>query len=98
LLFAWAESNPSLNWALIGDYFGRRNFAMIRGSMSFFYGWANMAAPLLAGVIWDRTGSYELALWIFTAMWLIGAAIFLVLRPPRDTGAVSGAAVARAAS
>jgi MFS family permease len=81
-LFAWVESNPSLNWALIGDYFGRHQFATIRGSMSFFYGWAQMAAPLIAGIVWDQTGSYELALWIFTGMWVVGAIIFLFLRPP----------------
>jgi nitrate/nitrite transporter NarK len=79
-LFAFAESNPSLNWALVGDYFGRRQFATIRGAMSFFYGWANMAAPLFAGVIWDRTGSYELALWIFAVMWVAGAMIFALMR------------------
>jgi MFS family permease len=92
LLYAWAESNPSLNWALIGDYFGRRSFATIRGSMSFFYGWANMAAPLVAGLLWDWTGSYEHTLWLFVAMWLVGAAIFAVLRPPGKPRVVAPAA------
>jgi MFS family permease len=81
-LFAFVEANPSLNWAMIGDYFGRHQFATIRGSMSFFYGWAQMAAPLVAGLIWDRTGSYELALWLFTGMWVVGTVIFLLIRPP----------------
>jgi MFS family permease len=81
-LLAWVESNPSLNWALIGDFFGRQQFATIRGSMSFFYGWAQMAAPLAAGFVWDRTGSYEIALWLFTGMWIVGAVIFFFLRPP----------------
>ena len=83
VVFAWVESNPALNWAMIGDYFGRSQFATIRGSMSFFYGWGQMATPLLAGIIWDQTGSYSLVLWIFTGMWIIGAAIFAVLKPPR---------------
>jgi hypothetical protein len=39
----------------------------------------------LAGLIWDRTGSYEAALWIFVTLWIIGAVIFILLRPPRDT-------------
>jgi MFS family permease len=83
VVFAWVESNPALNWAMIGDYFGRSQFATIRGSMSFFYGWGQMATPLLAGIIWDETGSYSLVLWIFAVMWVIGAAIFAVLRAPR---------------
>ena len=81
-LFAWADSSTSLNWALIGDYFGRKQFATIRGYMSFFYGWANMAAPLLAGLVWDRTESYELVLWVFALVWVGGAVLFALLRPP----------------
>jgi hypothetical protein len=51
--------------------------------MSFFYGWLQMATPFLTGVIWDQTGSYELALWTFAGMWVAGALIFAVIRPPR---------------
>jgi MFS family permease len=87
-IFAWVESNPSLNWALVGDYFGRKQFATIRGSMSFFYGWVQMAAPLIAGVVWDQTGSYELALWIFAGMWVVGATVFFFLRPPKPRTAL----------
>jgi MFS family permease len=83
VVFAWVESNPALNWAMVGDFFGRNRFATIRGSMSFFYGWGQMATPFLAGLIWDRTDSYSLVLWIFAVMWIIGAVIFAVLRPPR---------------
>ena len=83
LVFALVESNPALNWALIGDYFGRRQFATIRGAMSFFYGWAQMATPFLAGVVWDRTDSYSLALWAFAIMWVVGAMLFAIMRPPK---------------
>lgn len=83
IVFAWVESNPALNWAMIGDYFGRSQFATIRGSMSFFYGWGQMTTPLLAGIIWDQTGSYSIVLWIFAVMWVIGAVIFAVLKAPR---------------
>ena len=41
-----------------------------------------MAAPLAAGLIWDRTGSYAIALWLFSGMWVVGAVIFFFLRPP----------------
>jgi MFS family permease len=91
VVFAWVESNPALNWAMVGDFFGRTRFATIRGSMSFFYGWGQMVTPFLAGLIWDRTGSYSLVLWIFAIMWVIGAAIFAVLRPPRRQSTVLAA-------
>lgn len=83
VLFVFVESNPALNWALIGDYFGRSHFATIRGTMSFFYGWPQMVMPFIAGLIWDRTNSYELALWLFTVMWVVGAVTFGLLRPPQ---------------
>jgi len=83
LAFALVESSPPLNWALIGDYFGRRNFATIRGAMTFFFGWGQMVMPFLAGVIWDRTQSYASVLWIFVVLWLISALVFAFLRPPR---------------
>jgi hypothetical protein len=51
--------------------------------MSFFYGWAQMATPFLAGVVWDRTGSYSLALWAFAIMWVVGAVLFAIMRPPK---------------
>jgi len=46
----------------VGDFFGRRNFATIRGAMSFFYMWGSFAGPIMAGAIYDRTQSYVMAL------------------------------------
>lgn len=82
-LFAWVESNPSLNWALLGDYFGRRSFATIRGAMSFFFGWGQMVMPYMAGLMWDRNQSYGGVLWTFAALWAMSTLLFIVIRAPR---------------
>jgi len=82
LVFAWVESSPPLNWAMLGDYFGRRSFATIRGTMSFFFGWGQMAMPYLAGLMWDRTQSYNSVLWTFAALWLVSAVLFTIIRAP----------------
>lgn len=41
-------------WATVGDFYGRKYFATIRGVLSFFYMWGSVAGPVLAGAIYDR--------------------------------------------
>jgi MFS family permease len=71
-----------LNWALIGDFFGRRSYATLRGIMGIGYGTATFFSPLYAGWIFDRTQSYVLALWTFSFVMVIAAIIFAILRRP----------------
>ena len=54
-----------LNWALIGDLFGRRSYATLRGIMGVGYGVGTFISPIYAGWIFDRTGSYENVLLTF---------------------------------
>jgi len=39
---------------MVGDIFGRKHFAKIRGYMSVFYVWGSVVGPVVAGAIWDR--------------------------------------------
>jgi len=71
-----------LNWALIGDFFGRRSYATLRGIMGIGYGTATFLSPIYAGWIFDRTQSYTLALWTFSAVLAVGAILFALLRRP----------------
>ncbi|MGN6719643.1 MAG: MFS transporter, partial [Candidatus Binatia bacterium] len=61
-LFSVVESTFPVNWSTVGEYFGRKNFAKIRGSMSFVSTWGSVIGPVLAGAIYDRTRSYELVI------------------------------------
>ena len=82
LLFAGSEAGSALNWALVGDMFGRRRFATIRGMLSPIYNAALLVTPVLAGWVFDRTGSYEIVLIAGGALMLGAAAVFLVLKKP----------------
>lgn len=82
VLFAVPEGVNPLNWALIGDYYGRRSFATLRGTMGLIYTWGTAIAPVLAGWAYDTTQSYSLVLWGMTVSYTVGALIFLILRPP----------------
>ncbi len=68
-----------LNWALIGDLFGRRSYGTLRGILVVGSGLGTFLTPIYAGWIHDRTGSYFLALWTFILIHLGAAAIFLIL-------------------
>ena len=55
ILFIGTEVGSGLNWALVGDMFGRKNFATIRGWLSPFYNLSLVFGPLIAGLIKDKT-------------------------------------------
>lgn len=81
-VFSVVEAISALNWALVGDFFGRKRFATLRGILSLVYSWGMIVMPVTAGVIFDRTDSYGLVIWIFAGMYITGAMLFTVIRPP----------------
>jgi MFS family permease len=60
VVFTFLDASFPIIWATVGDFFGRRHFASIRGMMSFFYMWGSFAGPVMAGAIYDRTQSYSM--------------------------------------
>ena len=83
ILFALAETGNSPAWALIGHFFGRANFASIRGSLNFFHSLISLPAPIVAGWLFDTTGSYQLALLPIGCFYVLAFMLFWVLQPPR---------------
>ena len=69
-----------LNWSLIGDIFGRRSYATLRGIMGVVYGTTTFISPIYAGWMFDRTGSYTVVLVSFAIALVLGAILFEVLR------------------
>lgn len=71
-LFSVLDSSIPVIWAAVGDYFGRRRFGTIRGSMSFFYMWGGVVGPYAAGALVDHFHSHDYVPWLLLA--LVGAA------------------------
>ena len=71
-----------VTWATVGDIFGRKHFATIRGTMSFFYMWGGVIAPIAAGAIYDRSQTYTPMLWVLVILYLGGAVLYLFLNEP----------------
>ncbi len=81
-LFSVLDASIPVLWAAVGDYFGRRRFGTIRGSMSFFYMWGGVLGPWLAGSMVDRFHSYAHVLWLLLGLvGAAGAAAALLIRP-----------------
>ncbi|MBI2987110.1 MAG: MFS transporter [Deltaproteobacteria bacterium] len=82
ILFTTVEAIFPVSWATVGDFFGRKNFGTIRGSMSFFHTWGGVAGPVVAGAIFDRTQSYGPMFPGLAVLFLIAAALYASLVRP----------------
>jgi MFS family permease len=82
VLFSLFEGLFPVTWATVSDFFGRRNFAKIRGSMSFFYMWGSVIGPVAAGLVYDHTKSYDALLWALMAACALTALCYALLKPP----------------
>ena len=80
--FAIAMGTSPLNWALIGDFFGRGSYATLRGLMGVGYGTATFLSPIYAGWVFDATESYTIVLVTFSIIFTVCAVFFAILRPP----------------
>ena len=81
LLFVGSEAGSSLNWAIIGDLFGRARYATIRGMMAPIYNAALIVAPVAAGFTFDQLGTYRPVLLAGTILMFTAAGVFLILQP-----------------
>jgi MCP family monocarboxylic acid transporter-like MFS transporter 13 len=89
IAFAFVMGTTPLNWALIGDFFGRGSYATLRGIMGIGYGTATFISPIYAGWIFDRTQSYDIVLLTFTIIMTLAAFFFAILSPPQPPSAKS---------
>ena len=78
-LFSLVEAVFPVTWAMVGELYGRRHFAKVRGNMGFFYQWGGMIGPAVAGAVFDATQSYQSALLGMAALYVVAALLYLVL-------------------
>jgi sugar phosphate permease len=83
LLFTFMEAIFPVGWATVGDFFGRKSFATIRGTMSFFYLWGPALGPVITGAVYDRYQSYAPLMSAFIALSLISGVLYMSLKKPR---------------
>ena len=82
VLFTVVEAIFPVSWATVGDLFGRRFFATIRGTMGLFYMWGTVTAPVVAGFIYDRSQTYAPTLWGLVVLFILAALFYLLVHKP----------------
>ena len=90
LFLAFSESANPLAWAIMGDFFGRRSFATLRGWQHLPDQLMSMSTPVWMGLIVDQTGSYFWALIPLAAIYGLSAICYLVIPRPRPPARLRG--------
>jgi MFS family permease len=93
VFFAAVETTFPLGWAVVGDLFGRKHYAKIRGYMVLFYTWGGVLGPVIAGAIFDRWKTYEPLLWSLVIVFIVAGLFFASLNRPwqKATGQILAA-------
>ena len=69
--------------ALMADYFGTKNFGTIMGLSGLVSMVGGLSSPVVAGLIFDTTGSYRLAWIIFALITVPAVPLILLAKAPR---------------
>tara|TARA_B100000315_G_scaffold254253_1_gene294914 strand:- start:5271 stop:6521 length:1251 start_codon:yes stop_codon:yes gene_type:complete len=77
-----SESITPLNWGTLGDYFGRRHYATLRGVINLSYSWAWLVMPFAAGWWFDRHANYSVPLVVASIAALLSAVAYTLIRRP----------------
>jgi MFS family permease len=93
ILFACGEGINSVTWALVGDVFGRRSFATIRGWIGMLQSIASIPGAVFTGWVYDQTQSYTYALVPFMLSYAVAGLV--LWRLPRATRPAGLGAYAR---
>jgi MFS family permease len=82
VLYSVLDASIPVYWASVGDFFGRKSFGTIRGTMNFFYTWGSVLGPVIAGAVYDRTQSYSPVLTGLAVSLICAAALTALLIKP----------------
>ncbi len=80
---AWAGSGGGMISAIRGEFFGRANYAVISGAGNLVQAVGEVIGPATAGLLYDRTGSYTNAYFVFMGMLTLSTVALLLTRAPR---------------
>ena len=82
VLFSFGDGINSVTWALVGDFFGRTNFATIRGWIGMLQSIVSIPGAVVTGWIYDQTQSYTYALIPFVISYAVAGLILWRLPHP----------------
>ena len=88
VLLAFSETANPLAWAIMGDFFGRRSYATLRGWQHLPDQLMSMSTPVWMGLIFERTGSFQWALVPLIIIYGFSAIFYWVIPTPKTPARV----------
>jgi sugar phosphate permease len=82
---AWGIRGPFMQ-AIRADYFGRKSIGMILGLSAMLTAVGQVSGPLLAGIMGDATGTYDLGFTVLALIAGAGTFLFWFAKPPAFPG------------
>ena len=86
---AWGIRGPFMQ-AIRADYFGRKSIGMILGLSAMLTAIGQVSGPLLAGMMGDATGNYDLGFTVLALIAGAGTFLFWFAKPPPLPGVPAG--------
>ena len=83
ILLGISDTANPLTWSIMGDFFGRKSFATLRGWQHLPDELMSASTPLWVALIFDRTDSYFWALVPLVTLYVMSAFFHWILRRPR---------------
>ncbi len=78
---AWGARGPLMQ-ALRADYFGSSSFGLITGLSVFITMFGTVGGPIIAGVLFDATGSYEAGFTVIAILAALGSVFWMLATRP----------------
>ena len=90
ILFGFGHgANTPLSILTRGRYFGRKAYGSISGTSTLFQAPLSLGSPIFAGWVYDTTGSYMMALSLFTALFILATILTMMVRPPKPPSQIT---------
>ena len=67
---------------MANDYYGLKNFGVNYGLFFTAWGFGGFLLPLLAGQVYDQTGSFNFAYYCSAALLALAAVATFIVKPP----------------
>ncbi len=78
-----SEGITPVNWGAIGDYFGRRHYATLRGIINLSYSWALLSVPFATGWWFDQHASYTVPIVVSAGAAVVSVVLYALMRQPK---------------
>ena len=85
LLISITDGAAGLTWAMIGDFFGTKAFATLRGLINLIVSVGAFIVPVAMGRIYDVSNSYSVALISISLIYLVTSVLFIGTLPPKPS-------------